>query len=76
MADQVPLESKDENAVMVSDDPVDASMLNKKKRLCRFPVRSAEDTIDVGTPIWLGGLIFRIVSFYFSSLHLYRDVIR
>ena len=47
MAEQVPLESKDENPMMGSDDAAEGSLqLNpKRKRLCRHPVRSRSSAL-------------------------------
>ena len=51
MAEQVPLEAKDENPILGFDDAGEESMHvhPKKKRLCRHPVRSRSE--DIGQRI-------------------------
>ena len=56
MAEQVPLEAKDENPILGSDDAGEESMHvhPKKKRLCRHPVRSRSEDIGQRTVVIAG----------------------
>ena len=68
MAEQVPLEAKDENPIMGSDDAGEESMHvhPKKKRLCRHPVRSRSE--DIGTADCRYSRLFRFTRVKMSHI--------